>query len=99
MSKWKIGLVAVGLSLCAAPFASAAEIVIRTAPPAVEEAPRPERRGYVWTGDHYQWRHHRYVLVRGHWVRERRGYEWAPSRWERRDDRYYFHRGEWHTHR
>jgi hypothetical protein len=100
MSNWKMGFVGAALSLCAAPLASAAEIIIHEPPPAVvEEGPPRARRGYVWTGNHYEWRHNRYVHVRGHWVRERHGYEWAPGRWERRDDRYHWHRGEWHPHR
>ena len=45
-----MGLVGAALSLCAAPLASAAEIIIREAPPVVEEAPPQPRRGYVWTG-------------------------------------------------
>ncbi len=100
MTSWKIGLVGLGLWLGAAPVVSAAEVIIRDAPPEYrEEAPPPARRGYVWDHGHYEWRHGHYVRVHGRYIRERRGYEWVPGHWEHRDDRYYWNRGEWHPHR
>ena len=103
MANWKKGLAGLALMLCMAPVASAAEVIINDgpteAPPIVREEAPPYRRGYVWTGDHYEWRHHRYVRVHGRYVRERRGYDWAPGRWERHENRYQWHGGEWHPHR
>ncbi len=100
MKSWKIGLLGFGLCwLGAAPVASAAEIVIRDAPPEIHEEAPPTRRGYVWDGSHYEWRHGRYVRVRGRYIRQRRGAEWVPGHWEHREDRYRWHRGEWHPHR
>ena len=103
MTSWKVGLAGLALWLGAAPIASAAEVVVRTgpreAPPEIREEPPPARRGYVWDGTHYEWRHGRYVRVRGHYVRERRNAEWVPGHWEHREDRYQYHRSEWHPRR
>jgi hypothetical protein len=104
---WKAALA--GLAITTLGFASigaqpaqAAVIVIHggpDAPPPPREERVVVRRGYAWQPGHWEWRHHRYVWVRGHHVRERRGHDWAPGRWERHDDHYDWHRGEWHPHR
>jgi hypothetical protein len=76
--------------------ASAAEIYIDVAPPALRhEVVPPSRAGYVWQPGYWDWRNHRHVWVKGYWVRERPGYYWHPSRWESRDGRYYFEKGRW----
>jgi YXWGXW repeat-containing protein len=109
MSKVRAGLAGLALSTLslvsvgARPAAAAVVIVHdgprEAPPPEIREQRARERRGYVWDGGHYEWRHRRYVWSRGHYVRERRGYEWAPGRWERHEDHYDWHRGEWHPHR
>ena len=107
MTNWKLGLAGValaslGMSSLAAPKAQAAVFDhsrrARRAAAAREERV-VERRGYVWSGGHYGWRHRRYVWTRGRYVHERRGHEWAPGRWERHEDHYDWHDGEWHRHR
>ena len=107
MTNWKLGLAGValaslGMSSLAAPKAQAAVLIIhagRDEPPPAREERVVERRGYVWSGGHYGWRHRRYVWTRGRYVHARRGHEWAPGRWERHDGHYDWHDGEWHRHR
>jgi len=107
MTNWKLGLIglaisSLGISALASPTAQAAVLIIhagRNEPPPVREERVVVRRGYVWDGGHYGWRHHRYVWARGHYMHERRGHEWAPGRWERHQDHYDWRDGEWHRHR
>jgi len=92
------------LSVVADPIAAAAVVIIhdgpRDAPPAPREEHYGPRRGYVWVGGHWEWRHHRrYYWSRGHYVRERRGYDYVPGRWERHEDHYDWYRGEWYPRR
>lgn len=105
---WKgvlTGLVLGTLSFASigASTANAAVVVIHDGPRAAPPHPREERvivrRGYVWSGGHYEWRHHRYVWVRGHHLRERPGYDWVPGHWEHHEGHYDWYRGEWHPHR
>ena len=67
-------------------------------PPRHELIPAP-RHGYVWAPGFWNWRHGRYVWVRGHWMREQRGMYWHPDRWENRDGRWVLERGGWHRER
>jgi hypothetical protein len=106
MSSWKSAFFGLSLSLVVltGPAATAAVVVIhdgpRDAPPSPREEHYRPRRGYVWTGGRWEWRHHhRYVWSRGHYARERRGYEYAPGRWDRHEDHYDWHDGEWHPRR
>ena len=107
MTNWKLGLAglaltSLGFSALAPSTAQAAVLIIhagRDEPPPPREERVVERRGYVWNGGHYGWRHHRYVWTRGRYVHERRGREWAPGRWERHEGHYDWHDGEWHPHR
>lgn len=98
----RIALV-LGLALLATPMAAFAgwraappQHGPRDAPPALREEHRQERRGYVWDGGHYGWRHGRYVWTGGHLEHERRGREWRPGRWERHEDHWDWYRGEWY---
>ncbi|UGQ48295.1 hypothetical protein [Massilia endophytica] len=76
--------------------ASADVIVVRTAPPAPRhESIPPARRGYVWTPGYWNWNGHRYVWVKGKYVRARAGYNWSEPVWMERDGRWEFQRGEW----
>jgi hypothetical protein len=76
--------------------ASAADIVVRVAPPAprYEAVPGP-RRGWVWVPGYWDWRGHRYAWVQGRWVRERPGYVYYGPRWVERGGRGHMERGRW----
>lgn len=68
-------------------------------PPRKEVVPaRPPHRGWVWIGGHYDWqpRPHRYIWVRGHWVRPPRARAmWVAGRWEQRHGDWVFIEGRW----
>lgn len=64
-------------------------------PPRHEFVPAP-RPGLVWQQGYWDWRHGRYVWIRGHWIRERHGMYWHPSRWERHGGHWVLERGGWH---
>lgn len=80
--------------------AVAAEVVIRTAPPApvsvavVGVAPSPR---HVWTAGYYKGANGRYVWVPGRWiVPPRPGVVWVPPRWVARPaGGYVFVAGHW----
>jgi WXXGXW repeat (2 copies) len=106
MSNWKsgfLGMAGLALSIFTGPIASAAVVIVHDgphdAPPPMREEHYGPRRGYVYTGGHHAWRHHRYVWSRGRYVHERPGYDYAPGRWDRHEDHYDWHDGEWHAHR
>jgi hypothetical protein len=97
----KIALV-LGVVLLCSPMAAFAEWRAappqhgpRDAPPSPREERRVERRGYVWNGGYYGYRHNRYSWTPGRLVHERRGRDWQDGRWERHDDHYDWYRGEW----
>jgi len=97
-----LALSSLGMSALAVPAAQAEVVIIhggRDEPPPVREEHVVVRRGYVWDGGHYGWRHRRYVWTRGHYVHERRGYGWAPGRWQRHEDHYDWHAGGWRQNR
>lgn len=78
------------------PVASADVLVVRTAPPAPRDEVVPAaRRGYVWTPGYWNWNGHRYVWVRGKYVRERVGYTWREPSWRENNGRWEFQRGNW----
>jgi hypothetical protein len=73
-----------------------ADVVIRTAPPPPRDEVVPAaRHGYVWAPGHWEWRHGRYVWVRGSWLRERHGYAYHAPTWVERDGRWVMERGGW----
>jgi hypothetical protein len=76
--------------------ATAAVIVVHTAPPAPREevVPAP-RHGYVWAPGYWDWRNNRHVWVKGTWVRERRGYVYHQPEWREHDGRWEMTRGSW----
>jgi hypothetical protein len=67
-------------------------------PPREEVVPAP-RHGFAWDPGYWDWRHGRYVWVRGHWIRERHGMYWHPSHWVERDGHWVLERGGWHRDR
>ncbi len=82
------------------PASAAVGVYVDVAPPPPrhEIVPAP-RHGFVWDPGYWEWRHGRYVWVRGHWVRERHGMYWHPSHWLERDGRWVLERGGWHRER
>jgi hypothetical protein len=80
----------------AATAVSAHTINVREAPPAPRHEVVPAaRHGYVWSPGHYEYRGHRYVWIRGTWLRERHGYSYRAPTWEERDGRWVMTRGGW----
>ena len=80
-------------------FASS-EVYVRIRPPApiVEVRHAPPHHGYVWREGYHHWDGHRYVWIRGRWVRPpyahavwtsgrwapaHRGWHWVPGHWVR----------------
>ncbi|HXJ20734.1 MAG TPA: YXWGXW repeat-containing protein [Polyangia bacterium] len=92
---WKVGVLGLGIWLCAAPASSLAAVVIRTGPPVVHEVVPAPRPGFVWDPAHYDYRGGRYVLVQGHFIPERRGFVWVPGRWENQRGAYVWVAGMW----
>ena len=77
---------------------SAAEIVVRVAPPRaiVERRGPPPGRGYIWTPGYHRWDGHRHVWVPGAWVLPPRARaHWVPAHWVRRHHEYVFVEGHW----
>jgi hypothetical protein len=78
--------------------ASAAEVIVRVAPPAriVERrviAPGP---GYVWVAGYHRWDNNAYVWVPGQWVSPPRSHaHWVEHRWAHRHGGYVFVEGHW----
>jgi len=93
-----LGLTFAGVSY--APPAAAAQVSVGIGvrvgppPPRFEHAP-PPRRGYVWAPGYWDWRHGRYVWMRGSWVRERHGYRYNAPQWHERNGRWYREQGGW----
>lgn len=95
------GLFVLSGFLLAGSASAATRIYVHIAPPVriVETHATPPHPGYVWRDGYHRWDGHRYVWVRGEWVRppyrnaawvsgrwdhERRGYYWVPGHWVRR---------------
>jgi hypothetical protein len=89
-------LVVASLGAVGLPQASAADFVVRVAPPAprVEALPAP-RRGYVWVPGYWDYRGHRHVWIAGTYVRERPGYRYVGPRWVERGNGWVIERGRW----
>jgi hypothetical protein len=78
--------------------ASAADVVIRVAPPAaIVERPVPAPGpGYVWTPGYHRWDGRAYVWVPGAWVRPPRPHaRWIPGHYVRRHGGWVFIEGHW----
>jgi WXXGXW repeat (2 copies) len=97
MKRYLAGLVLAG-ALCAG-AASAAEVVVRIAPPppvhvgVIGVAPGP---GYIWTPGYHEWVGSRYMWHEGVWALPPRPHaHWVEHRWEHRNGGYVFVRGHW----
>ena len=76
--------------------ASAAVVIVQTAPPAplTEVVPAP-RHGYVWVAGYWDWSHGKHHWVKGTWTRERTGYVYHQPVWEQREGHWEMNRGGW----
>jgi hypothetical protein len=97
MKKFLIAaLVAGSFGAIAMPAASAADVIIRTAPPPPRnEVVPPPRHGYVWAPGHWEYRRGHHVWVAGSWLRERHGYTYHAPNWVERDGHWVMERGGW----
>jgi hypothetical protein len=89
------GLLGIALSVG---VASAADVVVRTAPPPVRVERRPVRPSprYVWVSGYDRWNGYGYVWVPGRWVLPPRGRTaWVAPRWDHRQRGYVFVAGYW----
>ncbi len=101
MSKrqWLLGaLVAASIGSVALPAAAAVYVDIAPPAPRYEVVPAA-RPGFVWAPGYWDWRHGRYVWVKGHFIREHHGMYWHPHRWEQVDGRWVMREGGWHRER
>lgn len=64
-------------------------------PPPRREMVPPPRRGQVWVGGHWEWRHGRHAWVPGYWVRARPGYVYRQPAWVDHGGRWEMRRGGW----
>ncbi len=89
-------IIATSLGGISIPTASAAVIIVRTAPPPMREeiVPQP-RHGYAWAPGYWNWHNHNHVWVAGKWIRDRPGYRYNASKWEERNGRWQMQRGGW----
>jgi hypothetical protein len=93
----KTGL-ALLLAIGMAPAALMAQVVVRIAPPApiVEVHDHPPHPGWVWNDGYHRWDGHRYVWVKGHWVKPPHpGAVWVAHRWEQRNGGWVLVEGHW----
>src|SRR5579863_1809748 len=93
-------ILALLLALSLAPAALMAQVgvVVRVAPPApiVEHYGPPPHPGWVWISGYHNWNGHRYVWVRGHWVRPPRpDAVWVAHHWEQRNGGWVLIEGHW----
>jgi hypothetical protein len=78
--------------------ASAAEVIIRTAPPRplVEHRAVAPGQGYVWVGGYHRWDGNAYVWMPGSWMRAPHAHAvWVAPRYEHRHGGYVFVAGHW----
>jgi len=78
--------------------ASAADVVVRVAPPAavVETRPVAPGPGYVWIGGYHRWDGAAYAWVPGRWENPPRPRaRWVAPRWVHRNGGYVFVEGRW----
>ena len=88
------GVMAAGIVMTA----SAADVIIRTAPPrpVVEERVASPGPGYVWEGGYHRWDGHAYVWVPGKWERPpRERARWVAPHYVHRHGGYVFVEGRW----
>jgi hypothetical protein len=93
----KTGL-ALLLAVSMTPAALMAQVVVRIAPPApiVEVHDHPPHAGWVWEDGYHRWDGHRYVWVKGRWVKPPHpGAEWVAHRWEQRNGGWVLVEGHW----
>ena len=92
------GLMAAVFAAALALTASAADIVVRVAPPRplVERRAPPPGRGYIWTQGYHRWDGRAYVWVPGTWVLPPRAHaHWVPAHWVKRHHEWVFVEGHW----
>jgi hypothetical protein len=76
--------------------ASAAVIIVQTAPPEPRSERVPQaRRGYVWVPGYWDYRGDKHRWVRGSWMRNRHGYVYQQPTWQERDGHWQMQRGAW----
>jgi hypothetical protein len=78
--------------------ATAAEIVVRVAPPRaiVERRPPQPGRNYIWTAGYHRWDGRAYVWVPGAWIAPpRQRARWVAHHWQRRGHDWVFVEGHW----
>ena len=89
---------AIGVGASLMPSAGNARVYVdvNIAPPAprVEVVPRV-RVGYVWAPGDWRWGGHRYIWVRGRYIRARHGRHWVADSWEDRHGRWHYRPGHW----
>jgi hypothetical protein len=82
--------------VCLPVVASAADVVVRVAPPEPRHEVVPAaRRGYEWAPGYWNWNGRRYVWMRGHWERVRKGYAWHHPEWRQDERGWVLDRGGW----
>ena len=77
---------------------SAAEVIIRVAPPRplVEQRVVSPCRGYVWIGGYHRWEGRSYVGVPGRWELPPRPHaRWVAHTYVRRGDGWAYREGHW----
>ena len=87
-------ILATGLAMTA----SAAEVIVRTAPPRdiAERRPPSPGRDYVWIPGYHNWDGHSHVWVAGRWEQPPHAHaRWERHRWVRRDGGYVLVEGRW----
>lgn len=96
MRKLIVGsLLAATLGGIGLPAAARTEVFVNIAPPPLYYEPVPVHRvGYHWVPGYWDYRGHRYVWVRGHYVRKRPGYFYTQPVWVS-SPRGYHRQGGW----
>jgi len=89
-------LVAATLGGVSIPADARTNLFVNFAPPPVryEYVPAP-RVGFVWVPGYWDWRGHRHVWIRGHWIRHRPGYYYQPAVWAPYGGQWRFYRPYW----
>ncbi len=89
-----------GLTLAAglALQVSAADIIVKIAPPhaVVERRPEAPGRDYVWITGYHRWDGNAYVWVPGRWERPPRAHaRWVEHKWVKRNGGWVLVEGHW----
>lgn len=76
---------------------NAAEILLRTAPPAirVEVRPKAPHAHAVWVPGHRVWCAGKYSWTGGHWIKHRPGFVYVPGHWVKRPGGWVWIEGYW----